>query len=60
MAKFKVVVSDPQTGKSQSIKLEEHKAVPLIGKKIGEMVEIKTPIVNHLCKILKIKYNYKL
>ncbi len=39
MAKFKVIVSDPQTGKSQSIELEEHKAVPLIGKKIGETID---------------------
>jgi len=29
----------------------------LIGKRVGETVIIKTPIVNHSCKILKIKYN---
>jgi transcription elongation factor GreA len=29
----------------------------LLGKKIGENIVIKTPIVNHICKILKIKYN---
>ncbi len=29
----------------------------LIGKRIGETVAIKTPIVNHSCKIIKIKYN---
>jgi len=29
----------------------------LIGKRAGETVVIKTPIVNHSCKILKIKYN---
>jgi len=39
MAKFKVIVSDPQTGKSQSIELAEHKAIPLIGKKIGETID---------------------
>ena len=39
MAKFKVVVSDPETGKSQSIELEEHKVVPLIGRKIGETID---------------------
>jgi len=39
MAKFKVVVSDPETGKSQSVELEEHKAVPLIGRKIGETID---------------------
>jgi len=29
----------------------------LIGKRIGETLAIKTPIVNHSCKIIKIKYN---
>jgi transcription elongation factor GreA len=29
----------------------------LMGKKIGEMAVIKTPIVNHSCRIMKIKYN---
>ncbi len=28
----------------------------LLGKKEGETITIKTPIVNHRCKILKIKY----
>lgn len=29
----------------------------LLGKKIGETLVIKTPIVNHSCKIIKISYN---
>ena len=29
----------------------------LLGKKIGETVVVKTPIVNHFCKIIKIKYD---
>jgi len=29
----------------------------LLGKRVGETVMIKTPIVNHSCKITKIKYN---
>ncbi len=29
----------------------------LLGKRVGETVIIKTPIVNHACKITKIKYN---
>ena len=29
----------------------------LLGKKVGETVVIKTPIINHSCKITKIKYN---
>lgn len=30
----------------------------LIGKKAGELVVIKTSIVNHSCKIIKIKYEH--
>ncbi len=29
----------------------------LLGKRVGEMAVIKTPIINHSCKIRKIKYN---
>lgn len=29
----------------------------LLGKKINDVVVVKTPIVNHSCKIVKIKYN---
>jgi len=39
MAKFKVVISDPETGKAKSIDLEEDRAVPLIGKKIGDVLD---------------------
>ena len=28
----------------------------LLGKKVGEEVEVKTPMINHVCRILKIKY----
>ena len=28
----------------------------LLGKEEGETITVKTPIVNHRCKILKIKY----
>jgi len=28
----------------------------LLGKKVGDVVEVKTPIVKHKCKIIKIKY----
>jgi small subunit ribosomal protein S6e len=38
MAKFKVIVSDPD-GTSQFIELEETQAVPLIGRKLGEVIE---------------------
>ena len=39
MAKFKIIVSDPETGKSQSVELEETQAVPLIGMKLGEVMD---------------------
>lgn len=29
----------------------------LLGRRVGETVIIKTPIINHSCKIIKIKYN---
>ena len=39
MAKFKLIVSDPETGKSQSMELEETNAVPLVGRKLGETID---------------------
>ncbi len=39
MAKFKIVVSDPETGKSSVVELEETRAVPLIGRRIGETLD---------------------
>lgn len=39
MAKFKVIVSDPENGKSKIIELEETRGVPLIGRKIGEIMD---------------------
>jgi len=39
MAKFKVIVSDPETGTSKVVELEESRATPLIGRKIGEVVD---------------------
>jgi small subunit ribosomal protein S6e len=38
MAKFKVIVSDPE-GTSKVVELEENRAVPLIGRKIGEIID---------------------
>ena len=34
-----MIVSDPETGKSQSMELEETNAVPLIGRKLGETID---------------------
>lgn len=39
MAKFKVIVSDPQTGTSKVVEVEEARAVPFIGRRIGENIE---------------------
>jgi small subunit ribosomal protein S6e len=42
MAKFKIIISDPQTGTSSVVELEEARATPLIGRRIGEVVEGST------------------
>lgn len=39
MAKFKLIISDPKTGKSQVVEVEGVKAQPLIGRKLGEIVD---------------------
>jgi small subunit ribosomal protein S6e len=38
MAKFKVIVSDPD-GTSQSVELEDTQALPLVGRKLGEVID---------------------
>jgi len=39
MAKFKVIVSDPQDGTSKVVEVEEARAAPFIGRKIGEIID---------------------
>ncbi len=39
MAKFKVIVSNPEDGTSKTVELEDARAVPLIGKKIGDVID---------------------
>jgi small subunit ribosomal protein S6e len=39
MAKFKVIVSDPETGTSKVVELEETRAAPFIGRRIGETID---------------------
>jgi small subunit ribosomal protein S6e len=39
MAKFKLIVSDPEAGTSKAIELEEARAVPLIGRKVGDTLD---------------------
>ncbi|MEM2896455.1 MAG: 30S ribosomal protein S6e [Candidatus Bathyarchaeia archaeon] len=41
MAKFKLIISDPKTGKSNTVELEGAKAQPLIGHKINDTVDGK-------------------
>jgi len=39
MARFKVIVSDPETGTSKAVEVEGTRAVPFIGKRIGETID---------------------
>jgi len=39
MAKFKIIISDPEAGKSRSAEVEGAQAVPLIGRKLGEVID---------------------
>jgi len=39
MAKFKVIISDPETRASKAVELEESRATSLIGRKIGDIIE---------------------
>ncbi len=39
MARFKVIVADPETGLSKAMEVEGTRAVPLIGKRIGETID---------------------
>ena len=39
MAKFKIIVSDPEAGTSKVVELEEARAAPLIGRRIGETLD---------------------
>ena len=39
MVKFKVIVSDPEVGTSKTIEVEETRAAPFIGRKIGETLD---------------------
>ena len=39
MAKFKIIVSDPETGTSKTVELEETRAIPLIGRRTGEIID---------------------
>ena len=39
MAKFKIILSDPETGESKIVEIEGSRAVPLVGRRIGEEID---------------------
>jgi len=39
MAKFKVIVSDPQAGTSKVVEVEEARAAPFVGRKISDTMD---------------------
>jgi small subunit ribosomal protein S6e len=39
LAKFRIIISDPDSGTSKTLEVEENRAVPLIGRKIGEVLD---------------------
>ncbi|MCS7119731.1 MAG: 30S ribosomal protein S6e [Nitrososphaerota archaeon] len=39
MAKFKIIISDPETGKSSVVEVEGSRAAPLVGRRIGEVID---------------------
>ena len=39
MAKFKIIISDPDSGTSKTVELEEDRTVALIGRRMGEILD---------------------
>jgi len=39
MADFKVTISDPETGESRSVEIEGNRAVPLIGRRLSDVID---------------------
>jgi small subunit ribosomal protein S6e len=39
LAKFKIIISDPDPGTSKTVELEETRAIPLIGRRLGEVLD---------------------
>ena len=54
---FTIVGSLEADASNNRISDESPVGKSLMGKSIGETIKIVTPIINHSCKILKIKYN---
>lgn len=53
---FRIVGTIESDPVNQMISDESPIGKALLGRKVGEEFEIKTPVVNHICRILKIKY----
>jgi small subunit ribosomal protein S6e len=39
MTKFKIIISDPETGTSKVVELEEARAASFIGRRLGEIID---------------------
>ena len=39
MAKFKLIISDPDEGTSKAVELQETRTTPLIGRKVGDILD---------------------
>lgn len=39
LAKFRTIISDPDSGTSKTVELEENRSIPLIGRKIHEVLD---------------------
>ena len=39
LAKFRTIISDPDSGTSKTVELEENRSIPLIGRKIHEVID---------------------
>jgi small subunit ribosomal protein S6e len=39
MAKFKLIISDPEEGTSKAIELQDTRSAPLIGRKVGDVLD---------------------
>jgi small subunit ribosomal protein S6e len=39
LAKFKIIISDSDSGTSKTVELEETRGVPLIGRRLGEVLD---------------------
>lgn len=39
MARFRVIISDPESGTSETVELKENQAAPLIGRRVDEVID---------------------